>query len=531
MSEEQNFQDPAGEPGQEGIQDQAYEAEGYEQQPAAEGEPDPQAFEQPGYSEQPAAEASPFDDAAFGAPASAPPPGSVPPPAFGSVPPPALGSVPPPAFGSAPPQDFGAAPADPADPAADFGGGDFGAGDFGADDFGAAPEAAPPPAFSPEPEPAAEPEPKKKKKRRKIDLKSRLSNVRASGRSRASSEGSDSADAAAFPPPPATGSVPPPKVLGPMPKVASPFAPPEPEVKPTAQQQTIKVEIGEEIQTERRAAKKKLALISAIVGVVALVAGFFVGQTKAKGDVGRKAVAGATALASDVEASNKVMVDLSDALLKAIDGLGSDTYPDELGEVLKATNVPFSGANYQGKGVGGLPGDILQQLLAYTSGVDELNKKKDQLRNLLGAAKKQFEKYVATKKKPVVNFSVVFTRQGGKMIAELVPNKEPFGMKEKWPAKYKVVRLVGKKPQDVEVEMWSKGKLTGDPLQAIPMEERTVSTFTSQKLVFGLKKALVDTKALVDGRQSQIPSEQTDGLIKDGDRIVEQLKKVAQRGR
>jgi hypothetical protein len=527
MSEEQNFQDPAAEPGQEGIQDQAYE-----QQPAVAGE-DPQA-----YAEQPAAEPSPFDEAAFDA-AGVPPAGSVPPPALGSVPPPALGSVPPPDFGSqpvpgsVPPPAFGSQPVPGSvpPPAADFGGGvdpaaDFGGGDFGGGDFGGAEASPAAPAFEPPPEP--EPAPKKKKKRRKIDLKSRLSNVRASGRSRSSGEGDS--DAAAFPPPPTTGSVPPPKVLGPMPAVASPFAPPEPEEKPTAQQQTIQVD-AKEIHEARSAVKKKFSLYIAAAALAALIAGFFVGQTKARGDVGRKAVAGATALSTDIDAANKVMIDLSDALRQSIEELQADTYPEKLSEVLKATNVPFSGANYQGKGVGGLPGDVLQGLLAYTKGVDELNKRKDSLRNLLGAAKKQFEKYVAQKKKPVVNFSVVFTKQGGKMVAELVPNKKPFAMKDKWPEKYKVLRLVGKKPKDVEVKMWKSGdKLTGDPPPAVPMEERTVSTFTSQKLVFGLKKALIDTKALVDGNQSQIPSEQTDGLIKDGERIVEQLKKVARAG-
>jgi len=387
----------------------------------------------------------------------------------------------------------------------------------------------------PEPEPEPQPEPEAKpKKRKKINLKARLSSVRGTGSIAnlgAAGAPSEGKDPLSFPPPPTSG-VPAPRLPGvSSPSASSPFAAPVPEVKVAPQQQVIKVEVGEEIVKERAKTKKKTAVYVLIAAVVCLAAGWQVGIAYQRGREGFKAVAGAKGLSTDIDEANKSLMTLSDALRGAVEKLGQEEYPDELIEVLKSTNVPFTSANFQGRGVGGLGNEILTPLLRYTSGVEDLNKQKDKLRNLLGAAKPAVEKFVKEKKAPVVNFSIIFEKKGGNIVALLVPNKPPFKQKEKYPATYKIIRPEGKKVKEVEVERYLKGDvISGDKKISIPVMERSVAAFTSRKLVFALRKALADTKSSIDGQDSPNPALQTDGLLKEGERLIENLNKVSAAG-
>src|SRR5690606_3304774 len=137
------------------------------------------------------------------------------------------------------------------------------------------------------------------------------------------------------------------------PAISSPFAPEPEKPKPTAQQQTIKVEMGEEVQQERKRTQKKMLIYVALAAVVALALGFITGGARERGQQGFKALQGANALATDIEAANKSMIALSDALRDAVEKLGNEEFPDDLADVLAKSNVPFSAANFQGKGVGG----------------------------------------------------------------------------------------------------------------------------------------------------------------------------------
>lgn len=380
------------------------------------------------------------------------------------------------------------------------------------------------------------------KKKRKIDLKARLSSVRAAGTMAGTTSapegqaGPASTDGdAAFPPPPVTGSVPPPRMLS-----GAGIAPPpgllgtaqaEEESRP-AQAQTIKVEMGPEVLAERRKTRKRMALYGLIAALVTAVFGFFIGSTKAQGDAQRESVRGAQGIIKDVEASAEVLSSLSDVLREAGESLKAEKYPADLADKLKGTHVPFSAEGLSGKKVSGLPGSVLRALLSYAGDVERLNKRKDRLRNILGMAKKPFEEYVTEKKEPKMRFSVVFSPGKKGMMAELAPHTKDFLFKEDgdWPEKYKVMRLQRGKGAETEVERWKKGDLTGQTPLAIPVDQRTVAAFTSKQMILDMSKALKDTKDLVDGVQSQIPAEQTDGLIKDGEQLIAELKKVVAKG-
>jgi hypothetical protein len=443
--------------------------------------------------------------------------------AGGSAPPPA-GDVPVPDLGSMPPSpEYAEQPAM-----------------SGLDDAAAAIAASqvPTPPAEPEPTPQAEvqvsaPEPKKtKKKKRKIDLKSRLSSVRATGSmvSASGSVGERKSDPLSFPPPPVSGGVPAPKLAGvSAPLMSSPFAPPEPEKKVSAQAQTIKVEVGEEIHQERAKAKKKTAIYVALAALLMGVIGFFLGGAQERGRRGKKIITEAAQLAEHVATANTTMSDLSDALRNANEQLGQDEFPSALVETLKTTNVDFSADKFPSS-IGGLPPGEFNQLLAYTNGVEKLNKQKDVLRNLLGQAKPLVEKYIKEKEKPTVGFAITFSKVEKKDVARLVTIDKPFEVKGDWPAKFTVVSGSGKKKEEAEVSMWDgKGKVTA-PKVAIPIDPKTSARFTDLTLLFKLRKAMSDTNVIIDGQDSPVPSQQTDGLLKEGKNLVEGLQKVSRAG-
>ena len=386
--------------------------------------------------------------------------------------------------------------------------------------------------------PAGDDQPRRKKK---IDLKERLSSVRAAGTmAGAPTTGSGPEAAAAFPPPPARGSVPPPRVLS-SDGIAPPAAvaalvglgPKEEEApRQTAAQQTIKVEMGEEVIAERRKARKTTILVTAIAAVIAAAAGFGLGGLKAKGDVSRTAVAGAAELAKQIEDSDKVLADLSDALRVGGEALAAEKFPSELAERLKSINVPFSANGLKGQQISGLPGSVLQDLLKFSLAVEDLHKTKDKLRNMLGVAQKPVEEYVAEKKEPMIRFAVVFGQGKGGTVAELTTIKDPFKLNDKWPDGFKVMRLVNDAAKETDAVRWDgKASLTGgDKVQTFPMDPKTVAGFTQKQVVFQLKGAIEDTRSLIEGKQSERPSEQTEGLLKDGDHLAEALKKVSRAG-
>ncbi|MGK3993375.1 formin [Sorangium sp. So ce1024] len=314
--------------------------------------------------------------------------------------------------------------------------------------------------------------------------------------------------------------------FAPQPRPAIPTPPP----KPTAAAQTIKVEVGEEVEQERRKAAKKTALYAAITAVVGIAVGFTLGGAKERGDRGKAAVEGAGALEKDVRAANEKMQELNQKLEEANALLGQKKFPTQLTTDLGAINIPFDATNLEGKQIGSLPGRVMRQVLAYTMSVQDLNKTKDSLKNLLVAAQAPVEKSWKEQDEPVVNFSVVFRRDGDKTLAELVPNKAPFPFGKDWPAKYAVTRLErtqqGMKPAEKEATRWTRGDLAGGDLQALPVDPQTVAAFTSEQIVFKLRSAMIDVRQRLEGNKDN-PATETDGLIKEGDNLANELRKIS----
>lgn len=397
-----------------------------------------------------------------------------------------------------------------------------------------------------------------KAKKSKIDLKARLGRTTAMGMTSpagalpppsvapappsgpeapSSSPGSGGPGSVPAPPPASRPSVPAPSVRpigiapppGLSPGIPLPaFAPqqrqaPRPEPKPSAAQQTIKVEIGEEIHEERKKARLRTMLGFAAGAVVGLGIGFTAGGASSTNDRAKSAARGAGLLEKDVKAANEKLVALDAKLTEAAEKLNkSKVFPDDLGSALGGLTIPFDSTNLDGKGVNGMPNKLFKMVLSYTQACEDLNKLRETLKNVSVSAKDPLTKVFKEETAPVVNYSVLFRSENGKVVADLVQNKDTFSWKGDFPAKYKVVG----KPADKEVTRWVKGELPGGDATAIPIDPKTTAVFATDPNVGRFYKALLDMRTVLQGNKDN-PTTETPGLLKDGEDLVNELHKAA----
>ncbi|EYF03676.1 hypothetical protein [Chondromyces apiculatus] len=302
----------------------------------------------------------------------------------------------------------------------------------------------------------------------------------------------------------------------------------QPAPKPTAVQQTIKVEVGEEVEQERKKANKRAGIYAALAAVLGIGMGFIVGGAKERGERGQKAVNDAVVLEKDMKTANDKLREMNDKLTAAGQELGAKTFPKTFAQDLSGMNIPFEASNLAGKQIGSLPPNIVKRLFDYTQAVTDVNKTKDSLRNLLGMAQAPVEKSWKEEKEPVVNFGVVFRKDGEKTLAELVPVKEPFPFGKDWPEKLKVTRLErtqqGAKSVEKEVARWTKGDLTGSDLLVLPIDPPTVAAFTSEQIISRLAKEMRDLRIILEGNTEDPTA--GPGLVKQGDDLANELHKI-----
>jgi hypothetical protein len=301
--------------------------------------------------------------------------------------------------------------------------------------------------------------------------------------------------------------------------------------KPTAVQQTIKVEESEVIHTERKKAQKKIALYGALAALLGIGMGYLVGGAKANSDVGAKAVRTAGDLEKEVKGSNEKLTELATKLEDASKALQNKQFPDQAITDLGGLVIPFD-ADQLGNRIGGvaMPTKLVRPLVSYTVKVREVNDSKDKVKNFLSLAKASLEKYWKEEKEPVFNFSVVFAPDGSKgMQAELVPNKEPFPVGKDWPASYTILQTQrtqqGVKQAEKKANRWVKDALTGSDPIAIPVAPASVAAFSSEELISKLFAELRGLRKIIEGNKED-PTD-TGGLLKEGQSLADELRKAS----
>ena len=162
--------------------------------------------------------------------------------------------------------------------------------------------------------------------------------------------------------------------------------------KPTAVQQTIKVEVGEEIHEERKKARNR-AIMAAGAGVVLGIAlGFGVGGAKADGDRVKAGAAMAGKLVKDVKAANDKLADLDKKLGDAQDKLKAKAFPDDLGSSLAGLKIPFDPSYIDKPGINGIKQALFRQLVSYARDCEKVDKLREALQGESTSAKASLTK-------------------------------------------------------------------------------------------------------------------------------------------
>jgi hypothetical protein len=169
---------------------------------------------------------------------------------------------------------------------------------------------------------------------------------------------------------------------------------------------------------------------------------------------------------------------------------------------------------------------MLRSLLSYTSAVQDLNKDKDTLKNILGAAQAPMTKAWKEEKEPVGNYAVLFSGGDKKTTAELVQVKEPFNWKGDFPASLTVIKYENGKPVDKKATRWLKGDLTGSDPVAIPVDPKSTAGFTSEVLIQRLNKMIYDMRQSLAGNPDD-PTNPQPGLLKASEDIAAELHKAS----
>lgn len=315
----------------------------------------------------------------------------------------------------------------------------------------------------------------------------------------------------------------------PLPPFGPPRAAPKPEPKQTAQAQTIKVDVGEEIELERKKSRTRILLGALAGAVIGLGIGFVAGGSNEKKEVRVAGTKGAGELAALIKPANEKMTELSQKLADASSKLENKTFPDDLAQALSGINVPFDATRLEKKGVGGMPNRIQSALLKYTSGVEDVNKTKDSLRNILGLVQGPITAAWADEKEPKGKYSILFRADGSKgIVGDLASNKEPFPWAN-FPASLTVIKLENGKPAEKKATRWVKGDLTGSDPIVVPIDPKGMVGIagiqtTADASLIQLRKAIYNLRQDLDGNKEN-PSQETPGLIKMGDDLANDLHK------
>jgi hypothetical protein len=312
-----------------------------------------------------------------------------------------------------------------------------------------------------------------------------------------------------------------------------PFGRPQPQAAPppkqSAQQQTIKVEIGEEIHAERKKWRTRIALGAIAGAAIGLGIGFVAGGSSEKGDRAASAARGAGLLAVDVQAANEKLKELDAKLTEAGDKIKTKAYPEDMSNSLAGLTIPFDETNLDGKSLNGMTAKNFRMVNDYTNSCKAVNKLREKLKNVAAAAKDAMNKVWKEETTPVANYSVIFRTESGKVVGDIVPTVGPFEWKKEFPEKYKISKLEGRAMAEKEVKRYQKGDLPGNDLTAIPLDPKTTGVLSADANVRDFASLMIELRKELTGTHDN-PTTETPGLLKIGEDLAVELKKACELG-
>lgn len=279
--------------------------------------------------------------------------------------------------------------------------------------------------------------------------------------------------------------------------------------------------MGEEVLQAQRAGRSKTMMLAGATAVVGLVIGYGIGGL-AKGNEGAKAaVVGAESLIKEVDEANIKVQELNDVLKAAANKVKENEFPSAEIEKLGGIDIPFDGTNLTNKGIGRFNPSAVTMLLQYSNSVAAIEDQRDKLRRLFGAVKENFDAAAKERTNPMVHWAVTIGDGPGGKWAKVQPLADKsFAVADKTKQGYKW-------PSELEV---GKTKLSlyakGDPESGnyFPIDPGTEKSVCPENLQFRLMGALLDLGNTIQGDST--PGHEVDGVIAQGDKLMEQLKKI-----
>jgi hypothetical protein len=293
-----------------------------------------------------------------------------------------------------------------------------------------------------------------------------------------------------------------------------------------ARPQAIKLEMGEEVIQAQKANRSKTMILAAATALVGLAIGYGIGGLVKGNEGAQAAVVGAEQLVKEIDEANLKIAELNDVLKAAAGKLRENQFPSAEIEKLGGLEIPFDGTNLTNKGIGRYNAAAVTMLLSYSNSVAAVKDQRDKLRRLFGAFKEPFESQVKEQQNPIVHWSVVISDGPGGKWAKMAPlGDKAFAVADKskqgykWPAELEVNKS--------KVELYG-GKGEPTTTHYFPVDPSTERTVCPENLQFRLMAALVDLGNTIQGDQT--PGHEVDGVIAQGEKLMDQLRKIGGAG-
>ena len=298
----------------------------------------------------------------------------------------------------------------------------------------------------------------------------------------------------------------------------NPYGAVGPSVAPARAQQAIRIEIGEEVHEARRSGRKKVLVLALITAIVGGGVGFTAGGGAERAKGADAAIEGASQLVKDVQKANAEVQKLADTLKAAKEKLGKGQFPEQEVAQLGAINIPFSGANLAGKGIGRFQPEVVSMLIEYTNATTEANDQKEKVQNVLSGAKKGLLELLEASSKPQVRWAVQVSDGPGGPWASMMTVPTPFLAKEKWPDELKV----GPAAKQETLKRYTSGGPSGTYF--IPIDPATQTSVCPSDTIFKLRRELNDLETVLRGDTT--PGDEKTGIIESGTKLMDRLKKI-----
>jgi len=310
----------------------------------------------------------------------------------------------------------------------------------------------------------------------------------------------------------------------PMVDATNPYGAMQPSVAPRAEPAAIRIEMSDDVMRAQKGGRTKVLVLAVITAVIGGFVGFTLGGASERGKGTDAAIEGAKDLIKEIEATNAKIEELANVMKSAKEKLGKAEFPeDEVGK-LGALNIPFSGTNLSGKGIGRFKADVLNSLVTFATAAAEANDQKDKIKSVLGRNKKGVQEFLDGQKNPVVRWSVIVGGSPFGPIASMQPVPSPFLVqspdKKAWPESFEVMEDKKK----VTVKRYTKGDAASEDPTYIPVDPSTQALVCPNDVLFSIRRELTGMEEVLRGDPT--PGEEKIGLLEQGQTLVKKLKQI-----